>query len=78
MLCRLLGLHEYVKPGGERMHRERFDPELVPDGVSQDQEVERLVSLGARIIDDRRHATPGGWVVMADPEGNEFDLEGGG
>jgi hypothetical protein len=36
------------------------------------------VSLGARIIDDRRLATPGGWVVMADPEGNEFDVEGGG
>jgi hypothetical protein len=35
------------------------------------------VSFGARIIDDRRHATPGGWVVMADPEGDEFDVEAG-
>jgi hypothetical protein len=50
--------------------------DLVPDG-SQAEELARLAALGARVIDDRRHATPGGWVVLADPEGNEFDLEGG-
>jgi predicted enzyme related to lactoylglutathione lyase len=33
--------------------------------------------LGAVILDDRRNATPGGWIVMADPEGNEFCLEQG-
>ena len=35
-------------------------------------ELSRLQSLGARVVDDRPQANPGGWVVMADPEGNEF------
>ena len=46
----------------------------VPDG-SQAEELARLEALGARVIDDRRHISPGGWVVLVDPEGNEFDLE---
>ena len=32
-------------------------------------ELRRLVGLGARVLDEQ--AT---WVVLADPEGNEFDL----
>jgi predicted enzyme related to lactoylglutathione lyase len=45
--------------------------------VDRDQEVElnRLLSLGATIVDDRRALEPGGWVVLADTEGNEFCLE---
>jgi hypothetical protein len=31
--------------------------------------------LGATVVDDRRGLTPGGWVVLADPEGNEFCVE---
>jgi predicted enzyme related to lactoylglutathione lyase len=58
--------------------KNRIHLDLVPEDASQDQEVDRILSLGARIIDDRRRATPGGWVVMADPEGNEFCVEGGG
>jgi hypothetical protein len=58
--------------------KNRIHLDLVPEDASQDQEVDRILSLGARIIDDRRQATPGGWVVMADLEGNEFCVEGGG
>ena len=58
--------------------KNRIHLDLVPEDASQDQEVDRILSLGARIIDDRRQATPGGWVVMADPQGNEFCVEGGG
>jgi hypothetical protein len=47
---------------------------MVADG-SQVDELARLEALGARVIDDRRHVSPGGWVVLAYPEGNEFDLE---
>jgi predicted enzyme related to lactoylglutathione lyase len=45
--------------------------------VERDQEAElnRLLGLGATIVDDRRTLRPGGWVVLADPEGNEFCLE---
>jgi predicted enzyme related to lactoylglutathione lyase len=28
------------------------------------------------VVDDRRGLEGGGWVVLADPEGNEFCLEG--
>ena len=56
--------------------KNRVHLDLVPNG-SQAEELARIESLGGRAIDDRRQATPGGWVVMADPEGNEFDLEGG-
>jgi predicted enzyme related to lactoylglutathione lyase len=57
--------------------KNRVHLDLVPGGVSQAEELARIELLGARVIDDRRQAAPGGWVVMADPEGNEFDLEGG-
>jgi hypothetical protein len=56
-------------------NRVHLDP--LPQDGPQDQEVARIVSLGARIVDDRRGADPGGWVVMADLEGNEFCVEGG-
>ncbi|MEU4446238.1 VOC family protein [Actinosynnema sp. NPDC050801] len=44
---------------------------LRPD-VPRDQEVERLLALGATMISDRREPDGGGWAVLADPEGNEF------
>ncbi|WP_101790036.1 VOC family protein [Nonomuraea indica] len=42
------------------------------EGRTRDQEVARLVELGATVFDDRRQADGTGWVVMRDPEGNEF------
>ncbi|RLK55279.1 VOC family protein [Actinokineospora cianjurensis] len=46
---------------------------LTPD-VPRDEEVERLLAAGARLVDDRRQADGTGWAVLADPEGNEFCL----
>ncbi|TWP53005.1 VOC family protein [Lentzea tibetensis] len=40
--------------------------------VPRDQEVERVLALGATVVDDQRKPDGTGWVVMADPEGNEF------
>ena len=40
------------------------------DGTTRDEEVARLEALGARRIDIGQ--TSGSWVVMADPDGNEF------
>jgi len=42
---------------------------------SRDAEVARLVALGATQVDDQRRPDGGGWVVLADPEGNEFCIE---
>jgi catechol 2,3-dioxygenase-like lactoylglutathione lyase family enzyme len=40
------------------------------EGTTREDEVARLESLGARRIDIGQ--TAGSWVVMADPDGNEF------
>jgi hypothetical protein len=48
--------------------KNRLHLDFVPD--NQAAEVERLVELGATRADIGQGETP--WVVMADPEGNEF------
>ncbi|MFJ6783134.1 VOC family protein [Streptomyces yangpuensis] len=40
--------------------------------TSRDQEVERLLGLGASFVSDQRNPDGSGWAVLADPEGNEF------
>lgn len=44
---------------------------LRPD-VPRDEEVQRLLGIGATLVDDRRRPDGTGWAVLADPEGNEF------
>ena len=39
---------------------------------SQDEEIARLIGLGATVVNDNRPEF--GWVTLADPEGNEFDV----
>ena len=48
--------------------KNRLHIDLRPD--DQEAEVERLVDMGARPADIGQHDV--GWVVLADPEGNEF------
>lgn len=45
-------------------------------GDRRDDEVDRLVGLGARLVGDFRRPDGYGWVMMTDPEGNEFCVEG--
>jgi predicted enzyme related to lactoylglutathione lyase len=40
--------------------------------TSRDEEMERLLALGASFVADHRKPDGGGWVILADPEGNEF------
>ncbi|MET9918748.1 VOC family protein [Streptomyces sp. NPDC006435] len=40
--------------------------------TSREEEVERLLGLGATLVADRREPDGTGWAVLADPEGNEF------
>ncbi len=44
---------------------------LRPVDRSRDEEVARLLELGATVVNDLRDGDKG-WVVLADPEGNEF------
>jgi predicted enzyme related to lactoylglutathione lyase len=43
-----------------------------PTDRSRDAEVERLTALGATQVTDYRRPDGSGWVVLADPEDNEF------
>ena len=45
---------------------------LRPDESGREAEVERLLELGARLVNDLRKDDGTGWAVLADPEGNEF------
>ncbi len=56
-----------VKQVKNRIH---FD--LRPSEGTRDQELVRLLELGARQVADLRRPDGTGWVVLADPEGNEF------
>lgn len=44
---------------------------LRPD-ADREAEVERLLALGATVVADLRRPGGLGWMVLADPEGNEF------
>jgi predicted enzyme related to lactoylglutathione lyase len=53
--------------------KNRVHLDVVPDDCTQDEEIARLTGLGARVVSDRRPEV--GWVIMADPLGNEFCVE---
>ncbi|MFD8599716.1 VOC family protein [Kitasatospora sp. NPDC059646] len=59
-----------AKTGKNRLH---FD--LQPQDRTRDEEVTRLLGIGAVLVDDRRREDGTGWVVLADIEGNEFCVE---
>ncbi|WP_419994432.1 VOC family protein [Streptomyces boninensis] len=40
--------------------------------TTREEEVERLLGIGATMVADRRNPDGTGWAVLADPEGNEF------
>ena len=59
-----------VPEGKSVKNRIHFD--LRPTDRSRDEKVERVLALGAIQLADRRNPDGTGWVVLADPEGNEF------
>ncbi|MET9729163.1 VOC family protein [Streptomyces sp. NPDC006458] len=61
---------EDAKSGKNRVHWD-----LQPQDRTRDEEVDRLLALGAKIHGDHRRADGTGWVTLTDPEGNEFCVE---
>jgi hypothetical protein len=55
--------------------KNRMHLDLGSLGSTRDDQVARLVGLGAREVGDYRDSRGGGWVVLTDPEGNEFCIE---
>lgn len=61
----------FLKVPDSKVVKNRLHLDLRPD--NQEEEVARLEKLGAMRIDIGQKADPDTtWVVMADPEGNEF------
>ncbi|MEU4781589.1 VOC family protein [Micromonospora sp. NPDC023633] len=58
-------------PEGKEV-KNRLHLDLEPADRTRDEEVARLVGIGATQVADQRRADGSGWVVLADPEGNEF------
>ena len=54
--------------------KNRIHLDLAPRAGTRDEELARLLSIGATEVADLRdtHGPGTGWVVLADPEGNEF------
>ena len=55
--------------------KNRVHLDVNPTDRSQDEEIARLIGLGATVVNDNRPEF--GWVTLADPEGNEFDVLAG-
>ena len=72
-----------IGPGGEprllfvevpegKQIKNRVHLDLEPTDRARDDEIERVVALGATPLHDLRKDDGSGWLVLADPEGNEF------
>ena len=51
--------------------KNRVHVDLTTSAADRDQEIERLLALGARKVDVGQSGEES-WTVLADPEGNEF------
>ncbi len=65
----------FVRVGDPRTVKNRVHVDLQPQDLTRDEEVERLLSLGATLEADHRRPDGTGWVTLHDPEGNEFCVE---
>jgi len=62
-----------VAEGKTVKNRVHFDWQ--PTERTRDEELPRLLALGATVYEDHRKPNGRGWVTLQDPEGNEFCLE---
>jgi predicted enzyme related to lactoylglutathione lyase len=62
----------FVQVPDTKSVKNRAHLDLQPSDRTRDDEVERVVGLGAVVVDDQRRDDGTGWVVLVDPEGNEF------
>ncbi len=62
----------FIQVPDAKQVKNRLHLDLKPAESTREQELERLLELEARVVADRRRPDGSGWVVLADPEGNEF------
>ena len=64
----------FIEVPDSKQTKNRLHFDLRPVDRTRDEEVERLTAHGATVVADRRRSDGSGWVTLADPEGNEFDV----
>ncbi|WP_110206694.1 VOC family protein [Nocardioides daejeonensis] len=64
----------FIEVPDEKVAKNRIHLDLRPREGTRDEEIERVRALGATELSDHRgqYGPGSGWVVFADPEGNEF------
>ena len=62
----------FVEMPDTKQGKNRIHLDLRPAEGTRDEELARLIDHGAKPIDDLRRPDGSGWVVLTDPEGNEF------
>ncbi|MFE9933189.1 VOC family protein [Streptomyces sp. NPDC005533] len=66
----------FIRVPDAKSVKNRVHLDIEPPTGTRDETVERLIGLGAKLVDDRRDEdSVMGWVVLADPEGNELCIE---
>ncbi len=64
----------FIQVPDAKQVKNRLHLDLKPAEGTREEELERLLGLEARVVADRRRPDGSGWVVLADPEGNEFRI----
>lgn len=62
----------FIRVRDDKQLKNRVHLDLRPVDCSREEEVERLISLGATFYEDHRRPDDSGWITLRDPEGNEF------
>jgi hypothetical protein len=62
----------FIEVPDERAVKNRIHFDLTPTDRRRESEIERVLRLGASEVGDHRLTDSRGWMILADPEGNEF------
>lgn len=67
----------FIQVPEEKTIKNRIHFDWMPTERTRNEEVDRVVGLGATLYEDHRVPDGRGWVTLLDPEGNEFCIERG-
>ncbi|MCJ0873781.1 VOC family protein [Streptomyces sp. AP-93] len=65
----------FVRVPEGKSAKNRVHLDIQPVTGTRDENVERLIALGAKLQADHRREGGMGWVTLTDPEGNELCIE---
>ncbi|MFK0251205.1 VOC family protein [Amycolatopsis azurea] len=65
----------FIRVSEGKAVKNRVHLDLQPQDRTRDEEVDRLIGLGAKIFENHRRPDGTGWVTLTDPAGNEFCVE---